>query len=117
HSTISNPTPVSRPMNSTGRVSSLNNRRKHGDRKSPDKPIIRPSQRNKHQTLPGQKQATEKIQADCSKTPTTREWLHRESYTACSIVFYQHYNSRAHMPHHRYKLPDLPYAYNALVPT
>ena len=33
------------------------------------------------------------------------------------IVFYQQEQPPTIMPHHRYKLPDLPYAYNALVPT
>src|SRR5438552_426161 len=39
------------------------------------------------------------------------------SHTVLSIVFYQQPNSRGLMPHHRYKLPDLTYAYNALIPT
>ncbi len=96
NSPISSPNPDSKPTNSRARLSTPNHRGNHGDRKSPDKPIIRPSQRNKHQTLPGQKQAPQKkFRQIAQKAPATREWFHRASHTACSIVFYQHYNSRA----------------------
>src|SRR5436309_9873446 len=73
NSPISSPNPDSKPTNSRARFSTLNHRGKHGDRKSTDKPIIRPSQENKPEQRPDRNTPLKKIQAHCTKAPATRE--------------------------------------------
>ncbi len=73
-SRIISPDRDSKPTNSRTVFPTFNHRGKRRDRKSPDKPIIHPYKRKKPETTPGQKHPREKIQADWSKAPATREW-------------------------------------------
>ncbi|SRR6266567_5330109 len=72
-SPIISPDPDSKPTISRTRLSTLNHRGKHTDRKGPDKPITRPSQRNKPGTKPGQKHPLEKKFKQIAQKSSQRE--------------------------------------------
>ncbi len=99
-SPIISPDPDFKPTISRTRLSTLNHRGKHRDRKGPDKPITHPSQRNKPRTKPRQKHPSEKNSGRLLKNSrNTRVVAALGSSTILSIVFYQHYNSpRPHAP-------------------
>src|SRR5438128_1602747 len=72
---IISPDSKSKPTISRTRSSTLIPRGIHGDRKTQDKPITSPSQRNKPESSSDRKPVVKKINPLCLEGPATQEWL------------------------------------------
>jgi len=72
NSPISSPNPDSKPTNSRTRLSTLNHREKHGDRKRPDKPVICPSRRNKPEQRPDRNTPQKKFRQIAQKLKSSK---------------------------------------------